>query len=97
MAGELVAEAAAAAVAEERDVFVLEAEDARGFFHAFVEVDDFGFAEMVAAAVAAELADFVFEVGEDVALVEEFVEADGEGVARAIVANVESIFAARGP
>ena len=97
--GELVAEAAGAAVGEEGDVAVLEAEGVGDFFHAGLDGDDFGFAEVVAAAVGAELCDFFGEVRQpppDV-VVEEGVEAAGEGVGVVFGAEVEGVFAAGGP
>ena len=94
--GELVAEAAGAAVGEEGDVAVLKAEGFGDGFLAGEDGDGFGFAEVVAAAVGAELGDFVGEVGEDI-VVKEQVEAQGECVGGAVVAGVVGVFAAGGP
>ncbi len=98
-AGQLVTKAARAAVGQEGDVVVLQAE---GLGHAartitIGDLHNFAFAKVVAAAVGAELADLVGKVVAHGRGVQQAVQAIFQRIARIVVAQVEGIFAMRCP
>ena len=97
--GEERAPAAAAAVGEEGDVAIAQAEDIGGFLRAVVvlDVDDLALAEVVATSVGAELSDFVAEDFGGLSGADEAIEAGAQSVGGTVVAGVEGVFAAGRP